>query len=76
MRVVSQDHAALILGELRSISVRMSGANIYCIVCGVAEVYGSVPPIPRPGDWYDLVWGSVVIVALVIASSWSGKEAL
>jgi signal transduction histidine kinase len=57
---------------IRSLFLRTS---VYCIVCGVAEVYGSVPPIPRPGDWYDLVWGSVVIVALVIASSWSGKEA-
>jgi signal transduction histidine kinase/CheY-like chemotaxis protein len=56
---------------IRSLFLRTS---IYCIVTGVAEVYGSVPPIPRPGDWFDLVWGSVVIVALVNASSWNGKE--
>jgi len=56
---------------IRSLFLRTS---IYCIVSGAAEVYGSVQPIPRPGDWFDLVWGSVVIVALVIASSWSGQE--
>jgi signal transduction histidine kinase/DNA-binding NarL/FixJ family response regulator len=56
---------------IRSLFLRTS---IYCMVCGAAEVYGSLPPIPRPGDWFDLVWGSVVIVALVIASSWNGKE--
>src|ERR1700722_9426743 len=48
--------------------------SIYCIVCGVAEVYGSVPPIPHPGDWFDLVWGFTVLVAFVIASSWNVRE--
>ena len=56
---------------IRSLFLRTS---IYCIVSGVADVYGSVPPIPQPGDWYDLVWGSVVLVALVIAASWNRKE--
>jgi signal transduction histidine kinase/CheY-like chemotaxis protein len=56
---------------IRSLFLRMS---IYCIVSGAAEVSGSVQPIPRPGDWFDLVWGSAVIVALVIASSWNGRE--
>lgn len=56
---------------IRSLFLRTS---IYCIACGVAEVFGSVRPIPRPGDWFDLVWGSVVLVALVIASSWNGNE--
>src|SRR5579863_8127032 len=56
---------------IRSLFLR---ASIYCLVCGVAEVYGSVPPIPRPGDWFDLVWGSVVIVAFLIASSSNGEK--
>ena len=56
---------------IRSLFLRTS---VYCIACGLAEVYGSVPPIPRPGDWFDLVWGSVVIVAMVIASSWNRQE--
>jgi signal transduction histidine kinase/CheY-like chemotaxis protein len=56
---------------IRSLFLRTS---IYCMACGMAEVYGSVPPIPRPGDWFDLVWGSVVLVALVIASSSNGEK--
>jgi signal transduction histidine kinase len=56
---------------IRSLFLRTS---VYCIACGLAEVYGSVPPIPRPGDWFDLVWGSVVIIAMVIASSWDRQE--
>ena len=48
--------------------------SIYCVVCGVVEVCGSIQPIPTPGDWFDLAWGSAVIVALVIASSWNGSE--
>ena len=56
---------------IRSMFLRMS---IYCVTCGVAEVCGSLPPIPKPGDWFDLVWGLAVIVALVIAASWDGKE--
>ncbi|HTB19633.1 MAG TPA: response regulator [Bryobacteraceae bacterium] len=56
---------------IRSLFLRTS---IYCLVCGAAEVYGSVPPIPHPGDWFDLIWGSVVLVALLIASSWNGRE--
>jgi signal transduction histidine kinase/CheY-like chemotaxis protein len=56
---------------IRSLFLRTS---IYCMVTGVAEVSGSVPPIPLPGDWFDLVWGSVVIVALVIAASWNDQE--
>jgi signal transduction histidine kinase len=58
-------------GTIRSLFLRMS---IYCIVCGAAEVSGSLPPIPRPGDWFDLVWAFVVIVAMVIAASWDSRE--
>jgi len=56
---------------IRSLFLRTS---IYCFILGVTEVYGSIQPIPRPGDWYDLVWGSVVMVALVIAASWDGRK--
>ncbi|HTW63125.1 MAG TPA: response regulator [Bryobacteraceae bacterium] len=56
---------------IRSLFLRMS---VYCIACGAAEVYGSIPPIPHPGDWYDLAWGTVVIIAMLIASSWDGSE--
>jgi CheY-like chemotaxis protein len=47
---------------------------VYCVVCGVAEVFGTMPPLPRPGGWFDLVWGGAVLVAFVIASSWNTKE--
>jgi signal transduction histidine kinase/CheY-like chemotaxis protein len=56
---------------IRSLFLRTS---IYLVINGAADVAGSVPPIPRPGDWFDLVWGSAVMVALVIAASWNGKE--
>ncbi len=56
---------------IRSLFLRMS---IYCVLSGVAEVYGSLPPIPQPGGWYDLVWGVVVMAALAIAASWNPQE--
>ena len=56
---------------IRALFLRMS---IYCIISGVADVYGDMPPMPHPGSWYDLIWGSVPIVALVIAASWNGNE--
>ena len=56
---------------IRSLFLRTS---IYCFVSGAADVFGSVPPIPQPGGSFDLIWGSVVMVALVIACSWNGRE--
>jgi signal transduction histidine kinase/DNA-binding response OmpR family regulator len=56
---------------IRSLFLRMS---IYCIVSGVADVYGSIAPIPQSGSWYDLFWGSVPIVALLTAARWNSKE--
>jgi CheY-like chemotaxis protein/nitrogen-specific signal transduction histidine kinase len=56
---------------IRSLFLRMS---IYCIVSGAADIYGAMPPLPKPGNWYDLVWASVPLVALVIAASWNGNE--
>jgi signal transduction histidine kinase/ActR/RegA family two-component response regulator len=50
------------------------GISIYCVMNDAAEVYGSIPPIPQPGGWYDLVWGVVVLSALTIAARWNGKE--
>jgi signal transduction histidine kinase/CheY-like chemotaxis protein len=56
---------------IRSLFLRMS---IYLIISGTAEVYGSMPPIPREGEQFDLVWSGAVIVAIIIAASWSGGE--
>jgi signal transduction histidine kinase/ActR/RegA family two-component response regulator len=56
---------------LRSLFLRTS---IYCIISGVADVCGSLPAVnPQNGDWFDLVWGFVLMVVLVIAASWEGK---
>ncbi|HEX4808027.1 MAG TPA: ATP-binding protein [Bryobacteraceae bacterium] len=56
---------------IRSLFLRTS---IYCIVSGAADVYGSMPPLPKDGDWYDLVWGFVILVAMLIAASWNPRE--
>jgi len=56
---------------IRSLFLRTS---IYCLASGAADTYGSVPPIPKDGDWFDLVWGSVIIVALLTAAIWDRKE--
>jgi signal transduction histidine kinase/ActR/RegA family two-component response regulator len=56
---------------IRSLFLRTS---IYCIISAIADVYGSLPPLPQDGDWFDLVWSSVLIVPLVIAASWDRKE--
>jgi signal transduction histidine kinase/ActR/RegA family two-component response regulator len=54
---------------IRSLFLRMS---IYCAAVGVAEVYGSIPPIPTPGDGYDLIWGTVVMIPMIVAAAWDG----
>ena len=56
---------------VRSLFLRTS---IYCVVSGLADVLGSLPPVPRVGDSYDLVWGMVPVTALLIAASWNGKD--
>jgi signal transduction histidine kinase/ActR/RegA family two-component response regulator len=55
---------------IRSLFLRMS---VLCVVNAV-EAIGSVPPLPQPGDRFDLAWGFAVVVALVIAAGWAGKE--
>jgi signal transduction histidine kinase/CheY-like chemotaxis protein len=57
---------------IRSLFLRTS---IYCVVSGLADVCGSLLPVQRLGDSYDLVWGIVPVTALLIAASWNGKEA-
>ena len=41
---------------IRSLFLRTS---IYCMVCGAAEVYGSLPPIPGPG--IGSIWPGVLL---------------
>jgi signal transduction histidine kinase/CheY-like chemotaxis protein len=56
---------------IRSMFLRMS---VYCLVTGIAEVWGMVPPLPIPGDWFDLVWALTVLTALIIAAGWNRQE--
>lgn len=56
---------------IRSLFLRTS---VYCIVSGLADVVGSLPPLPQDGDWFDLVWSSVLIFPLLIAAGWDRKE--
>ncbi len=57
---------------LRSMFLRTS---IYCLISGAGDVYGSFPWVnPQSGDWFDLIWASVLFVALLVAASWEGKE--
>ncbi|HEY3940294.1 MAG TPA: histidine kinase dimerization/phospho-acceptor domain-containing protein, partial [Bryobacteraceae bacterium] len=59
-------------GTTRSLFLRTS---IYCIVSGVSDVLGSLPGTNyQNGDWFDLVWSFVLILAMVIAASWDGEE--
>jgi signal transduction histidine kinase/CheY-like chemotaxis protein len=57
---------------IRSMFLRTS---IYCIISGVSDVLGSLPGTNyQSGEWFDLIWSSVLIVALVIAASWGGEK--
>jgi signal transduction histidine kinase/ActR/RegA family two-component response regulator len=56
---------------IRSLFLRTS---IYCVVSGLADVRGSLPPLPQLGGSYDLIWGMVPVTALLIAASWNGNE--
>jgi signal transduction histidine kinase/CheY-like chemotaxis protein len=55
---------------IRALFLRMS---IYCVVAIPADVYNSLPPVPQPGQWFDLVWGGCSVLPVVIACSWEGK---
>ncbi len=48
--------------------------SIYCVAAIPADIYCSLPPVPRPGEWFDLVWGAVSLLPVPIACNWQGKE--
>lgn len=57
---------------IRSMFLR---TTIYCGISGVADVCGSLPSLSAPaGSWFDLIWGLVLFVALLVAASWDGEE--
>jgi len=56
---------------IRALFLRMSA---YCVAAIPADVYYCLPPVPKPGEWFDLAWGGVSLLPVVIACSWDGKE--
>ena len=61
-----------ILSNSATIQSLFLRGSIYCLVNGAADVYGSAPPLPQSGDWFDLVWAGSVMTALIIAAGWDG----
>ena len=61
------------LSRSRTVRLLFLRTSIYCIVSDAADVYGSIPPLPQDGSWFDLVWASVLFVAMIIAASWEDK---
>jgi signal transduction histidine kinase/CheY-like chemotaxis protein len=57
--------------QIRSLFLRTS---IYCLVACGANIWGSLPPAPRPGDWFEIVWGLALMVLVVIAAVWEPES--
>ena len=62
------------LTHSRTIKVLFLSTSVYCMVYAVVVGIGSLPPLPIPGDWFDLVWAFAVVVGLTVAAVWDGKE--
>jgi signal transduction histidine kinase/CheY-like chemotaxis protein len=58
--------------KIRSLFLPVS---IYSVAACAANIWGSLPPVPQPGDWFEIVWGVVLIVLVIIAACWKGEEA-
>ena len=56
---------------IRALFLRMS---IYCAAAVPVDIYYSLPPQPQPGQWFDLAWGGVALLPVVIACSWDGTQ--
>ncbi len=46
--------------------------SIYCLLACAANIWGSLPPPPQPGDWMELVWGTSMMVMVITAAAWNG----
>jgi signal transduction histidine kinase/CheY-like chemotaxis protein len=62
------------LTRSKTIRVLFLSTSVYCMVYAGVVGVGSLPPLPTPGDWFDLVWAFTVIVAIMVAAVWNGKE--
>jgi signal transduction histidine kinase/CheY-like chemotaxis protein len=49
-------------------------ACLYCVVLTAAEAFGSFPPEPAPGQWFDLAWASCSLAGLAMAAVWNRPE--
>jgi signal transduction histidine kinase/CheY-like chemotaxis protein len=47
---------------------------LYASFAGIGDYFGSLPPIPQAGQWFDLLWAFLVLFALLTAASWNRKE--
>jgi len=56
--------------RIRSLFLRTS---IYCAVACGANFWGRLPPVPQPGDWFQIVWGLTLVLLVLIAAGWDDK---
>jgi signal transduction histidine kinase/CheY-like chemotaxis protein len=49
--------------------------SIYSVAACGANMWGSLPPVPKPGDWFEIVWGIVLMLLVIIAACWGGEAA-
>jgi len=54
--------------RIRSLFLRTS---IYCAVACGANFWGRLPPVPQPGDWFEIVWGFTLVLLVLIAAGWN-----
>jgi signal transduction histidine kinase/ActR/RegA family two-component response regulator len=46
--------------------------SIYCLASCAANIWGSFPPPPQPGDWQEVIWGAALMVMVITAANWNG----
>lgn len=63
-----------VLTNSRAVRKLFLGMSVYCFVAGVGDSLGTSPWLNvQPGEWFDLVWASILFVPTIVAASWSGK---
>jgi signal transduction histidine kinase/CheY-like chemotaxis protein len=56
---------------IKSLFLRMS---VFCVLTAFAEVYNSIPPMAKNGDWFDLSWSCIVLTPLLVAAGWNRQQ--
>jgi len=57
--------------NIGALFLRMS---VYCILSGIADTVSSLPPFPKEGDWFDLVWACIIMSPLLAAAGWQQRH--